>query len=143
MIGLEHPGILITDLERSIEFYEKIGFKILRKTNRPHAMMYLGDAILEIMPGLNPEQSYPFHLAFYTDNIEEETKRLQALGIETSGIMTFTGEVLENLLNGVFEYADPIQDNPKLSGCMKPSENWKRIAFKDPDGIHLELWQRN
>ncbi|HHL41663.1 MAG TPA: VOC family protein, partial [Candidatus Bathyarchaeota archaeon] len=49
MIGLEHPGILVSDLERSIKFYEKIGFKILRKTNRPHAMMYLGDAILEIM----------------------------------------------------------------------------------------------
>lgn len=143
MIGLEHPGILVSDLERSIEFYEKIGLKILRKTNRPHAMMYLGDAILEIMPGLDPEQSYPFHLAFYTDNIEKEVRRLHKLGIETSEIMTFTGETLENLIDGVVEYAKTVPDDPKLSGCMKPSENWKRVAFKDPDGIHLELWQRN
>ena len=143
MIGLEHPGILVSDLERSIKFYEKIGFKILRKTNRPHAMMYLGDAILEIMPGLDPEQSYPFHLAFYTDNIEKEVKRLHKLGIETSETMTFKGEALVKLLDGVVEYADPNPNNPKLSGCMQPSENWKRAAFKDPDGIHLELWQRN
>lgn len=143
MIGLEHPGILVTDLENSIEFYKKIGFKVLRKTNRPHTMMYLEDAILEIMPGLQPEQFYPFHLAFYTDNIENEVERLNKLGIETSEIMTFKGETLEKLLDGVVEYAEPVPENPKLTGCMKPSENWKRVAFKDPDGIHLELWQRN
>ncbi|MCW4011644.1 MAG: VOC family protein [Candidatus Bathyarchaeota archaeon] len=143
MIGLEHPGILVSDLEKSIKFYEKIGFKILRKTSRPHAMMYLGDAILEIMPGLQPEQSYPFHLALYTDDIEGEVKRLHLLGIETSDIMTFKGETLEKLLDGVVECADPVPENPKLSGCMKPSERWKRVAFKDPDGIHIELWQRN
>ena len=142
MIGLEHPGFLVTDLERSIEFYEKIGFKVLRKTSRPHAMMCLGDSIIELTPGLEKSEHYPFHLAFYTDNMEEEVKRLRAEGIETGEIMKFTGETLEGLIAGVVEYADPEPENPKLYGCMKPSGHWKRVAFKDPDGIHLEMWQR-
>ncbi len=143
MIGLEHPGFLVTDLERSIKFYEKIGFKVLRKTSRPHAMMCLGDSIIELTQGLEKSENYPFHLAFYTDNIEKEVKRLRAEGIEIGDIMTFTGETLEGLLAGVVEYADPVPVNPKLFGCMQPSGNWKRVAFKDPDGIHLEMWQRS
>jgi catechol 2,3-dioxygenase-like lactoylglutathione lyase family enzyme len=143
MIGLEHPGILVSDLEKSIAFYEKIGFKVLRKTSRPHVMMYLGDNILEMTPGLKKDESYPFHLAFYTDKIEEEVARLREEGIEIGEIMSFTGETLQGLLSGVVEYADPEPSNPKLAVCMKPSEKWKRVAFKDPDGIHLELWQRS
>lgn len=142
MIGLEHPGFLVSDLDRSIGFYEKIGFRVLRKTNRPHVMMYLGDDVIELTPGLERAQSYPFHLAFYTDNIEGEVERLRGEGIETGEIMRFTGESLEELIHGVVEYADPVPEDPNLVGCMNPSDRWRRVAFRDPDGIHLEMWQR-
>ena len=75
MKGIEHTCISVNDLERSIEFYKKIGFKILRKTTRPHAMMYLGNDILEIIPRLEEDRRngfsppFPFHIAFYTDNL--------------------------------------------------------------------------
>ena len=144
MIGIEHPGIKVHDLERSIEFYKKIGFRVLRKTSNPHVMMYLGDDILEITPGLDDStESFPFHLSLHTDDIEEEVAYLQKQGIEIGEIMTFSGKTLENLVAGVVEQADPVPENPKLLGCMTPSENWKRVAFKDPDGISIELWQRN
>lgn len=143
MIGIEHPGILVSDLERSIEFYEKLGFRVLRKTSRPHVMMYLGGDIIEITPGLKQTQAFPFHLSLHTDNMEKEVARLRTLGIEIGEIMSFIGKTLEDLLEGVVEYADPVPDDPKLLGCMKPSEKWKRVSFKDPDGISIELWQRN
>ena len=143
MIGFEHPGFQVSDLERSIEFYEKIGFKVLRKTSTPHAMMYLGDSIIEItQASLDPNQPYSFHLALHTDNMKEDVEMLRENGIEISEIQTFTGEMLQKVLNGVVEYADPKPISPKLYGCMQPSEKWKRVAFKDPDGIHIEMWQR-
>ena len=144
MIGIEHPGFLVRDLERSIEFYKKLGFKVLRKTDRPHVMMYLGDDILEITPGLDESPSkFSFHLSLHTDDMEKEAARLRSLGIRTGEIMTFSGKALHDLLIGVVEYAEESPENPKLLGCMTPSENWKRISFKDPDGISIEVWQRN
>jgi catechol 2,3-dioxygenase-like lactoylglutathione lyase family enzyme len=143
MLGIEHPGILVSDLEGSIEFYKKIGFKVLRKTSRSHVMMYLGNDILEITPGLKESTPFPFHLSLHTDNIEEDVARLQKLGIEIDDVMTFSGKMLDDLFTGVVEYAELIPDNPKLLGCMTPSEKWKRVLFKDPDGISIELWQRN
>ena len=144
MIGIEHPGIKVRDLERSIKFYKKIGFKVLRKTSNPHVMMYLGNDILEITPGLDDSNtSFPFHLSLHTAEIEEEVTRLRSLGIEIGSIMTFSGKMLEDTVAGVVEQADPVPDNPKLLGCMTPTEKWKRVSFKDPDGISIELWQRN
>ena len=145
MNGIEHPGILVSDLERSIGFYQKLGFKILRKTSRHHVMMYLGNDILEITPGLDDvakktHSSFSFHLSLHTDNIEEDVTHLRELGIEIGEIMRFSGKVLEALIDAVVEYAEPVPDDSKLLGCMKPSENWKRVAFKDPDGISIELW---
>lgn len=144
MLGLEHPGFKVSDLERSIEFYEKIGFKVLRKTTTPHAMMYLGTDILEITQGLKDKDTpFRFHLALHTDDIEGEVARLRGEGIEIGEIMRFTGKVLDKTLSGVVQYADPVPDDRKLTGCMQPSENWKRVAFKDPEGVSIEIWQRN
>ena len=148
MLGLEHPGIYVSDLEQSIEFYKKLGFKILRKTNRPHVMMHLGTDIIEIIPDLDKIQKdgfsppIPFHLGFYTDDIEEVVANLRKQGIEVGEIVSYSDSALENALAGIVEYADPVPEDPKLFGCMKPSDKWRRVAFKDPDGINIEIWQR-
>lgn len=152
MIGIEHPCIYVSDLERSIEFYKKLGFKILRKTTRPHAMMYLGNDILEIIPALeeNKKQGFsppfPYHLGFYTDNLEEDVRRLNEQGIETEPITTISRSQLASSSARIIEHAEPEPSDPKLLGCMIPSEDetqpWRRVRFNDPDGITLEIWQR-
>ncbi len=53
MLGIEHPAIYVSDLERSIEFYEKLGFKILRKAEGIRALLFLGNDIIEIIPSLD------------------------------------------------------------------------------------------
>jgi catechol 2,3-dioxygenase-like lactoylglutathione lyase family enzyme len=148
MLGLEHPGIYVSNLEKSIEFYQKLGFKILRKTTRPHAMMYLGTDIIEIIPDLDKMKKdgfsppIPFHLGFYTDDIEEVVASLREQGIEVGEIASYSDSALKAALDDIVEYADPVPDDSKLFGCMKPSDKWKRVAFKDPDGVSIEIWQR-
>jgi len=148
MLGIEHPAIYVSNLEQSIEFYMKLGFNILRKTKRPHAMMYLGNDIIEIIPGLDKMKEdgfsppYPFHLGFYTDDIEKDVAELRRKGIEVGDITSFSGSSLDSALAGIVEYADPYPEDSKLFGCMKPSDKWRRVGFKDPDGINIEIWQR-
>jgi len=152
MKGIEHIAIYVSDLERSIDFYTKFGLKILRKTAMPHAMMYLGNDILEIIPRLAEEKKegfsppFPYHIAFYTDDIEEDIKRLRELGIEIGPVTTTSRSQLAGSHARILKHAEPEPDDPKLLGCMIPSENenrpWRRVRFKDPDGIILEIWQR-
>lgn len=152
MKGIEHAAIYVSDLERSIDFYTKLGFKILRKTTLPHAMLYFQDDILEIIPRLEENKKegfsppFPYHLAFYTDDIEEDGRRLREQGIEIAPIIMTSRSQLQSSRARIIEHVKPDPDNPKLLGCMIPSENddqpWKRVMFKDPDGISLEIWQR-
>ena len=60
MKGIEHTKISVSDLDRSIEFYKKLGFKNLRKTTRPNVMMHLGNDIIEIIPGLDEDKANGF-----------------------------------------------------------------------------------
>jgi catechol 2,3-dioxygenase-like lactoylglutathione lyase family enzyme len=152
MIGMEHLCINVSDLERSIKFYKKLGFKILRKTTRPHAMMYLGNDLLEIIPQLEEDKKkgfsppFPYHLAFYSDNLEEDVRRLKEQGIEPTPIVTISRSQYVSSNTRVIEYAEPEPSDPKLLGCMIPSEDenhpWRAVRFNDPDGIILEIWQR-
>ena len=151
MKGIEHPAIYVSDLERSIDFYQKLGFKILRKTSTPHAMMYLSNDILEIIPRLEEKEEgfsppFPYHIGFYTDNLDEDVRRLKELGINTGPITSTSCTQLAKSSARVVEHAEPEPTDLKLLGCMIPSEDenrpWRRVRFLDPDGITLEIWQR-
>lgn len=143
----EHAAIMVSDLERSVAFYSQVfGMRILRKTSRPHALMYLGNDALEIIPDKEVSQKTPrplYHLAFYTDKpIEEETKRLNAMGIQTMPIRTTTLEQAQ-----IVQMPEPPPKSVKLQGAMKPGTKdpqkpWKSVRFNDPDGILLEIWER-
>lgn len=143
----EHACIMVNDLEKSINFYTKVfGFKILRKTARPHAFLYLGRDTLEIIPDKEINQKTPrplFHLAFYTNKpLEKEVKRLNKMGIKTRPIVTTTFQQAQ-----IVQMSEPPPTDPKLLGVMKPGTKdpkkaWKWISFKDPDGIMIEICER-
>lgn len=119
---IHHVAIIVSDYERSKEFYvEKLGFEIIRENYREKRNDYkldlrLGTCELEIfaIPGSPKRPSYPEacglrHLAFQTVNVEETVAWLKEKGIETEPLRLddYTGK--------------------------------KMTFFHDPDGLPLEL----
>jgi catechol 2,3-dioxygenase-like lactoylglutathione lyase family enzyme len=117
MLGIEHPAIYVSDLEKSIEFYKKLGFKILRKTASPHAMMYQPSSndIIEIIPRLEQNKKdgfkppFPYHIGFYTDDLDGWIKRLNAEGIKTTPVNVSTRTTLANGRSRIVEHPPEIE----------------------------------
>jgi lactoylglutathione lyase len=120
---LEHVGVMVSDLEVSIDFYEKVlGLDLLDRfaANESTGLAFLGDrasgqVIVELICGkVNtfPDEGKVHHIAFTVDRIEEEIERLRSLKAH------FINDDFATLANGS-----------------------KYIFFKGPDGETLELFQ--
>ncbi|MFJ5759003.1 VOC family protein [Neobacillus sp. NPDC093182] len=120
---LEHVGVMVSDLEVSIGFYENVlGLDLLDRfaANETTDLAFLGDrasgqVIVELICGKDnrfPDEGKVHHIAFTVDRIEEEIERLRGLKVH------FTNDEVSTLANGS-----------------------KYIFFKGPDGETLELFQ--
>lgn len=121
---LEHVGIMVKDLEKSIAFYrDVIGLKLrgtLVHTDPSITLAFLSfpgaqETEIELIHGYNdqlPAEGKVHHLAFAVDQLEPEIERLRALGV------TFIDEEITTLPNGS-----------------------RYIFFHGPDGEWLELFE--
>lgn len=92
VLGFEHVGIQIADIEESISFYQEVvGLELLDQflhTNGKMKLAFLGvkdQIIVELIEGYNPDlpdEGKVHHIAFKVDNIEAERKRLQSANVE-------------------------------------------------------------
>src|SRR5690348_5901431 len=89
---LEHVGIMVTSIEKSIPFYcNVIGMERLSTltTDTQLQLAFLGftndsETQIELIEGYNdhlPEEGKVHHVAFAVDDIEQESERIRALGI--------------------------------------------------------------
>lgn len=90
---LEHVGIMVADLEKSISFYtEIIGFRHLSTiihTNGVIRLAFLAgqdssDTELELIEGYNdslPAEGKVHHIAFTVYDVEAEFERISSLGV--------------------------------------------------------------
>ena len=149
---LEHVGLTVSHLDRSIHFYTRVlGFKLFRKTTS-NAYLHLDDQLLELtqcgenapVPTLsNPDECEErlhceigiTHLGFRVDDIEVAVQKIEHLGGE--------------LITPPYEFEPQIEyvaetDDEKLSRAARPvgRSHWKIAMFADPDGIILELLER-
>jgi lactoylglutathione lyase len=91
---IEHVGVMVTNLEESIEYYEKVvGLKhkdTLLHTNQVIRLGFLGfdqagETELELIEGYKgqlPREGRVHHVAFNVDDIEEEFTRIQTLEVK-------------------------------------------------------------
>ncbi|WP_206830767.1 VOC family protein [Alicyclobacillus fructus] len=123
MIKLEHTGIMVSNLERSIAFYTKIlGMELVGtlEHNTPGIRLaflsYPGQsAQIELIEGYAsqlPDEGQVHHVAITVDDIEAEAARLRDQGVR------FLDETVTTLRNGA-----------------------RYIFFAGPDGERLELFQ--
>ena len=117
-----HVAIICSDYARSKAFYvDTLGFSVIREVWREDRQDFIltllvGDVEVELFVEKNPplrvtgpEARGLRHLAFYTADITQTVKELNALGIPT----------------------EPIRTDPFTGGRM--------TFFRDPDGLPLEL----
>lgn len=149
---LEHIGMTVSDLERSIRFYTKVfGFTLLRKTTT-NAYLYLDDQLLELMQCRAPTRATTpdspeawteymcaapavIHIGFRVDNMDEAVRKIEELG----GKLVVPPYRFEPQIEHVVEATVD-----KLRRAAKPigKPYWRLAVFADPDGIILELVER-
>ncbi|SIS90062.1 VOC family protein [Alicyclobacillus vulcanalis] len=123
MLKLEHTGIMVSNLERSISFYtDVLGMQLVGtlEHNTPGLKLaflsYPGqNAQIELIEGYAdrlPDEGQVHHVAITVDDIEQEAARLRELGVR------FLDEGITTLRNGA-----------------------RYIFFAGPDGERLELFQ--
>ncbi len=139
--GVHHTGLIVRDLDASIEFYHGVlgfpfdsepspwfdGDELAEGVGVPGARLRqcclrVGDGVLELLEYANREPSDEpvhqnhlgaAHVAFRVDDVERTKADLEAAGVE---FLTEAHTVDDGVLAG-----------------------WRWVYFRDPDGIPLEL----
>ncbi|KPB06473.1 VOC family protein [Bacillus sp. CHD6a] len=121
---LEHVGIMVKDIQTSLEFYTNVvGFSLKGQLDHPNGeikLAFLGfnetaETELELIQGYNdnlPVEGKVHHLALTVDDVEAEHDRLKRLGV------TFIEQEITTLPNGA-----------------------RYIFFAGPDGEWIELFE--
>ncbi|GAE35528.1 VOC family protein [Halalkalibacter akibai] len=90
---IEHVGVMVTDIEKSISFYQNIiGMQLkntLTHTNGHIKLAFLGfnqkgETELELIQGYNdelPNEGKVHHFAIKVNNLDEEVKRIRELEV--------------------------------------------------------------
>jgi lactoylglutathione lyase len=116
---IDHVAIHVTDLDRSVAFYEKhFGFKKYFQHAATGglqiAYLKLGDTVLELTHKTDGAM-LGFHFCLETDNFDETVSKLQKDGVQ--------------LIRA-----------PHDTAAREPRENgWRRVVFGGPDGEQIEL----
>lgn len=117
MTKLDHVGVYVKDLEKSLGFYEKLfGLKVVNRFTSGEAkiaLLDIGDGLLELVqrpgsPGTPPVGNWS-HLALHEPDFDDKVKTLEEMEV---------GKRLVTMANG------------------------NRLCFfQDPDGHTLELME--
>lgn len=102
MAKLNHVGIYVADLSKSIDFYQELfGFKTVKEFTSGEAkiaMLDLGEGMLELVqrpgsPGTPPQGNWS-HLALHDPDFNTTVQSLEEKGIETRQISMDNGAKL-------------------------------------------------
>jgi lactoylglutathione lyase len=105
IIRLDHVGIRVMEFERSIDFYEKLGFSVIRRDDQEHVVVLKHKSSVEINlldSGnddnkqknilMDVDRKYPgyTHYAIEVHSVENAKQHLESIGFSiTEGPVTF------------------------------------------------------
>jgi len=118
---IDHVALHVSDLERSIDFYEKrFGFKKYFQhaatggSGQQIAYLKLGDTVLELTHRSDGSMT-GFHFCLEAENLDQAVGELQKKGVE-------------------------MVRAPHDTAAREPREKgWRRVVFRGPDGEQIEL----
>lgn len=113
--GIDHIEIIVRDVKKHVEFYQKMGFRLLTWTDHHGGSAELqlpgeNQPIIEIHELLTEENPGINHIAFKCDDVDATCEELTAKGI------------------GFYQGPHP-----------SPSTGRRNALFRDPDGWRLQL----
>jgi len=100
--ALDHIQFIVRDLDESIAFFEKLGFKLENRTSHhggsAELRIFPGGTVLEIHKYHGSEHPGEDHFAIATDDLEAAIKELRGKGIEIEdpALMEATGRYVSN-----------------------------------------------
>ena len=105
IMRLDHIGIRVMEFERSIDFYEKLGFSVIRRDDQEHVVVLKHNSSIEINlldSGnddneqknilMDVDRKYPgyTHYAIEVHSVEKAKQHLESIGFAiTEGPVTF------------------------------------------------------
>ena len=102
ILGVDHIQFIVKDLEASIDFYQKLGFKLERRTEHHEGSAEFrispGGTVLEIHASEANENPGHDHYAVLVDDVDAAVKELRAKGIKISDpqLVKVTGRRITN-----------------------------------------------
>ena len=109
--GLAHIGIFVKDIDKSIDFYQKLGFT-LDKEEKPSirlAFMSAGSCLIELVEKTDiPARTAGVvdHIALQVDDIDAAISNAQAVGINIDATLINEMKILGGIKNVFFEGPD-------------------------------------
>ena len=147
---IDHFNIVVKDLDRSIEFYKLLGFKVVKQASLNGAWI---ENVVQLK-GVNAKVAYlvgptlkpRLELLCYDSpaakvvaaNSMANTPGLRHLAFRVKGIM----EIYQKMVNAGVAFSSPPQEVP--ANALTHKEGKKTLCyFYDPDGVLLELAEYN
>ena len=119
ILGFDHFQFIVKDFEESVEFFKKMGFKLVRQTehHKGSAEFQIGPdgPIMELHASERNENPGHDHFAVLVEGLEEAVEDLKAKGIEVEGpiFAAATGRTLANFRDADgfrWQYISPKED---------------------------------
>ena len=109
--GLAHIGVFVKDMEKSIDYYKRLGFT-LDKEEKPSvrlAFLSAGSCLIELIEQTDAPKrpaGVVDHIAMAVDNIEAAIENAKAQGIDIDASKINSVSILGGIKNVFFEGPD-------------------------------------
>jgi lactoylglutathione lyase len=141
VIGLSHTGIQVTDVERSVAFYEKLGLELVARwtTCEPYVQRVVGyfpQVTLEVAVMAIPGSDTVLEVLEYR-NVDRKSIDPDTGNVGTGHFCLLVDSV-DDLYSRLASEGVEFVSSPQTP-TAGPNTGGRLVYMKDPDGIRVEL----